>query len=599
MQNADALLDIYQQRGAKGLPLERVYRHLFDPKLFLRAYGKIYRNYGATTRGATGETVDGMSLNKVQVIIDLLRQERYHWTPVRRLEIPKPKGGTRPLGIPIWSDKLVQEVLRTLLEPYYEQRFSTRSHGFRPNRGCHSALREIRRMWQGTVWFIEGDIKGCYDNIDHAVLLEIIRRDIHDDRLVRLIEGLLKAGYMEDWRYHDTLSGAPQGGIISPLLSNIYLNELDRFAEDTLIPTYTKGKRRRSNPEYMGLYSQIQAAQRRDDLDEVKRLRRELRKLTRGVPCDPDYRRLRYIRYADDFLLGFAGPRNEAEEIRQRLGEFLERRLKLTLSAEKTLITHATDDKAKFLGYEITVTRCGTLISDNGSRATNGNIALLIPPKVVAKYRDRYSRKGKIVHRAELIAETDYTIIQRYQGVLQGLYNFYCMAVNVGNKKRMTYLKWMLERSLTKTLAIKFKCKVSDIYRRYAVTVLDRKVLQVVIKRPDMEPLVATFGGISFERIPDGMGVVDFRFEAAWHHQASKCSEVVQRLLAEKCELCGIKGEPVQVHHIRKLADIDRPGRRPKATWERIMSARKRKTLVVCEDCHRIIHAGRYDGPAL
>jgi hypothetical protein len=150
---------------------------------------------------------------------------------------------------------------------------------------------------------------------------------------------------------------------------------------------------------------------------------------------------------------------------------------------------------------------------------------------------------------------------------------------------------------LTKTLASKFKCKVSDIYERYAVNILDRKMLQVVIERPDKEPLVATFGGISFERIPEGMGVVDFRVESAWHKQASKRSEVVQRLLAGKCELCGCKG-PLQVHHIHKLADIDRPGRRPKAVWERVMSARKRKTLVVCEDRHGIIHAGRYDGPA-
>jgi group II intron reverse transcriptase/maturase len=599
MRKADTVLAIHQDRGAKGLPLERVYKHLFDPEFLLRAYGKIYRNAGATTKGSTEETVDGMSLAKVQGIINLLRQERYYWTPVRRLDIPKTKGGTRPLGIPTWSDKLVQEVLRALLEPYCEQRFSTHSHGFRPNRGCQSALREIRRTWKGTVWFIEGDIKGCYDNIDHAILLEIIRRDIHDGRLVRLIEGLLQAGYMEDWRYHDTLSGAPQGGIISPLLSNVYLNELDRFVEDTLLPTYTKGKRRMDNPEYTSLRTQIEIAQRQEDTAQVKRLKRERRTLMAVAPCDPDYRRLRYIRYADDFLLGFVGPRKEAEEIRQRLGEFLERQLQLTLSMEKTLITHATDDKAKFLGYEVKVTRCETLVSDNGRRNTNGNIALLMPRKVIAKYRDRYSKSGKIADRPELIPETDYTIIQRYQGVLQGLYNFYCMAVNVGNKKRMTYLKWILETSLTKTLASKFKCKVSSIYRRYAANVLDRKVLQVVVKRPDKEPLIATFGGIPFERIPDGRGVVDFRFESAWFKQASKRSEVVQRLLAGKCELCGIKGEPVQVHHIRKLADIDRPGRRPKAGWERIMSARKRKTLVVCADCHRIIHAGRYNGPAL
>jgi len=211
MRDADIILTIHQERGAKGLPLERVYKHLFNPEFFLRAYGKIYRNAGATTKGSTEETVDGMCLQKIWGIIELLRQERYHWTPVRRTEIPKPNGKMRPLGIPSWSDKLVQEVLRTLLEPYYEQKFSSHSHGFRPGRGCHTALLEIQRTWKGTVWFIEGDIKGAFDSIDHEVLLSIIRRDIHDGRLVRLIEELLKAGYMEDWRYYETLSGTPQG----------------------------------------------------------------------------------------------------------------------------------------------------------------------------------------------------------------------------------------------------------------------------------------------------------------------------------------------------------------------------------------------------
>jgi len=597
MQTPKALLDIYQKRGSKGLPLERVYRQLFNPELFLQAYGRIYRNAGATTKGSTEETVDGMSLQKIHNIIDLLKQERYAWTPVRRTEIPKPNGKKRPLGIPTWSDKLVQEVLRSLLEPYYEQRSSNHSHGFRPGRGCHSALNEIRKTWKGTVWFIEGDIKGAFDNVDHSILLGIIRRDIHDGRIVRLIENLLKAGYMEDWRHYDTLSGTPQGGIISPLLFNIYLNDFDRFVEDTLIPAYTLGDKRKANPVYRKYEGSIATARRRKDLDEVKRLTRERRKLTSVAPVDPNYRRLRYIRYADDFLLGFVGPKKEAEEIRDRLAEFLSQNLKLTLSVEKTLITHAGDEKAKFLGYELKVTRMETLISENGKRHANGCIALLMPREVVRKIQDQHSRGGKVIHKAELIVDTDYTILQRYQSVLRGVCNYYCMAVNVS--RRMSYIKWILEISLTKTLAHKLRCSVSQIYKRYQVVHLGSKMLRVVVQRPDKEPLIATFGGFSLGRIPEGMGLTDFRFNAAWFAPGQNRSEVVQRLVAGKCELCGAKDVPVQVHHIRKLADINRPGRRPKAIWEQIMHARKRKTLVVCEKCHEDIHVGRYDGPSL
>jgi group II intron reverse transcriptase/maturase len=599
MRNADIILEIHSKRGSEGLPLERVYKHLYVPELFLRAYGKIYRNHGATTKGITEETVDGMSLRKIQGIIDLLKQEKYRWTPVRRTELPKPKGGTRPLGIPTWSDKLVQEVLRQLLEPYYEQRFSSHSHGFRPNKSCHSALYEVQRKWKGTAWFIEGDISKCFDSFDHTVMLEIIKKDIHDGRLVRLIEDLLKAGYMEDWRHHDNLSGTPQGGIISPLLANIYLNELDKFVEDTLTPAYRRGDHRKGNPAYMQIRYRKRQASKRGDTQKVKQHSLELRQLMSVAPIDPDFRRLHYIRYADDILLGFLGPKKEAEEIRDRLGEFLGSRLKLTLSKEKTLITHAVDDKAHFLGYEITVTREGNLISGNDRRATNGCIALLMPQGVVSKYRERYSKGGKVQCRAEMVADSDYTILQRYQSVMRGLYNYYCMAVNVGNTRRMAKIKRILETSLTKTLASKYKCSVPDIYRRYQVVVLGLKALQVVIERLGKEPLVATFGGISFERRPEGMGAVDFSPDRAWFAHSNKRSEVVQRLLVGKCELCGDKDLPVEVHHVRKLADIDRPGRRPKADWEKIMSARKRKTLVVCGKCHDDVHAGRYDGHSL
>jgi group II intron reverse transcriptase/maturase len=216
MRDAETTLAIIRERGKEGLLLEDVYRRLYNPDLYLRAYGRIYRNAGAMTEGTTDETVDGMSQRKIEDTIELLRNERYRWTPVRRVLIPKKNGKTRPLGIPTWSDKLLQEVMRSILEAYYEPQFSTHSHGFRPERGCHTALREIFCTWSGTVWFIEGDIKGCFDNIDHSILLSILRERIHDNRFLNLVTNLLKAGYLEQWTYRPTLSGTPQGGIVAP-----------------------------------------------------------------------------------------------------------------------------------------------------------------------------------------------------------------------------------------------------------------------------------------------------------------------------------------------------------------------------------------------
>ena len=244
MATAETVLTVYSDRGRRGLPLEGVYRQLFRRDFYLRAYGRIYRNAGAMTPGVTGETVDAMSLVKIDRIIDALRREAYRWSPAKRVYIPKKTGKRRPLGLPTWSDKLLQEVLRLLLEAYYEPRFSNLSHGFRPGRGCHTALQEITQRWRGVKWFIEGDIKGCYDNIDHQVLLSILAEDIHDNRFLRLVSNMLKAGYLEDWRYNATMSGTPQGGIASPILANIYLDRLDRFIEPTLLPTFNRGDRR-------------------------------------------------------------------------------------------------------------------------------------------------------------------------------------------------------------------------------------------------------------------------------------------------------------------------------------------------------------------
>jgi group II intron reverse transcriptase/maturase len=585
MHNAETTLAIIQERGRKGLSLEGVYRRLYNEDLYLRAYGRIYRNAGATTRGSTDETVDGMSLGKIRNTIDLLRNERYRWTPVRRVLIPKKNGKTRPLGIPTWSDKLLQETMRSILEAYYEPQFSPNSHGFRPKKGCHTALKDIFHGWTGIKWFIEGDIKGCFDNIDHTILLSILREKFNDNRFLTLIENLLKAGYLEQWNYHPTLSGTPQGGIISPLLANIYLDKFDQFVEKTLIPEYTKGKTKKANPTYTKLGQQIRKLRENGASEStVLTLIRERRDIGAMNDFDPDYRRLRYIRYADDFLLGFDGPGEEAEEIKRRIAEFLRDNLKLELSAEKTLITHARTEKSRFLGYEISA-----FWSPNRIRG-NGVMTLRMPTKFLEEKISRYKQDGKPIHRTELVDEADFSIIQLYGLEYRGIVQYYAFA---RNRHWLNRLHWVMGTSLLKTLARKHQSTVSKMARRFkakAITKTGTKVrcVAITIERKGKAPLYAQFGGLSLT--PDPVVIIeDIPLDRDCFHDSR--NELIARFLADTCEICG-STENVEVHHIRKLADLKVPGRKDAPYWKRIMASRHRKTLVVCRPCHEAIHAG-------
>ena len=392
MRSATTVLDVIGKRGARGLPVERLYRQMFNPQLFLAAYGKLYSNRGAMTPGVTGETVDGMSLAKIGAIIGALRAERYRWQPVKRVYIEKKNSSKkRPLGLPTWSDKLVAEVVRMLLDAYFEPRFSAHSHGFRSGRGCHTALSEVAETWTGTHWFIEGDISDCFGSLDHEVMLAALAEKIHDGRFLRLVRNMLRAGYLEDWRWHATLSGSPQGGIASPVLSNIYLDRLDQWIEQRLLPEYNYGRLRRHNPSYRAVENAIARARRRGDRAEARRQKLRRRQFPSQDPADPGYRRLRYVRYADDWLLGFAGPKHEAEEIKSRITTFLRGEMKLELSQSKTLITHAASQAARFLGYEIKAQHSDTKITRN-RRAVNGAIGLFVPPSAAEPWISRHPR---------------------------------------------------------------------------------------------------------------------------------------------------------------------------------------------------------------
>jgi group II intron reverse transcriptase/maturase len=467
MRTADTILGVIRDRGELGLPLERVYRLLYNQELYLRAYANIYANDGAMTPGHTKETVDSMSVAKINKLIDNIRYERHKWTPVRRVNIPKKNGKMRPLGLPTWSDKLLQEVMRLILEAYYEPRFNDLSHGFRPNRGCHTALQHIQTTWTGTRWFIEGDIQKYFDTINHDKLIEILTEHIQDERFLRLIRELLEAGYMENWKFNATYSGTPQGGIISPLLSNIYLHRFDEWMTTELIPAYTRGDRRRGNPEYQRINYKLYTMRHKGDKDGVQELIQRRRALPSIDTKDANYRRLNYLRYADDFLLGFIGTKGEANEIKLKIQEWLRVNLDLSLSMEKTLITHGSTETARFLGYDILISHNNQVLHGT-RRVLNGNVGLRVPTSVIESKCARYMANGKPVHRAELLMESDYTIVSLYQQEYRGLVQYYKLAHNIAWLHKV---QWIMRTSLLKTLAHKHKSSVLKMVRKHITTI--------------------------------------------------------------------------------------------------------------------------------
>ena len=583
MQDAETVLGVLRERGGRGLPCEELYRQLYNVQLYLLAYGRIYSNQGAMTPGATPETADGMSMEKIRAIIEAMRHERYRFSPAQRKYIPKKNGKLRPLGLPTWSDKLVGEVVRLLLEAYYEPQFSDYSHGFRPGRGCHTALREIAETWTGTTWFVEGDISDCFGSLDHEIMVRILAEKIHDNRFLRLIRNMLKAGYLEDWRWNATLSGCPQGGVVSPVLSNIYLHKLDEYIETVLIPQHTQGSRRRDNPDYDSASKALARARGRGDRAQARELCQQRRSLPRRDPHDPGYRRLRYSRYADDHILGFTGPKAEAEAIKDQLAEFLRDELGLELNQDKTLITHARTRAARYLGYEITIQHGDSKIT-RGRRAANGKIGLRVPLDVIRAKCAPYRRRGKPWHRPAMQNLDDYDIVKTYGAEYRGIVQYYKLAVDVA---RLYRLCWYAETSMLKTLAAKHKSTVTAIAAKHKAKVQTpyglRTCFEARIERDGKPPLVARFGGIPLVR--DKNAVLTDRIPGRMPYPRK---ELVARLLARRCELCGDTGT-VLVHQVRKLASLGKPGP-GQPRWAAVMARKRRKTLVVCRPCHDLTH---------
>ena len=578
---------------------ERLYRILFNEELFYVAYQKIASNGGSTTKGSDGRSIDEMSLARIETLIASLKDESYQPHPSRRVHIPKKNGKTRPLGIPAFEDKLVQEVVRMILEAIYEGHFETTSHGFRPKRSCHTALLHIQKTFSGAKWFIEGDIKGFFDNIDHDVLVGILRERISDDRFIRLIRKFLKAGYVEDWTFHNTYSGMPQGGIVSPILANIYLDKLDKYVKE-YIRHFDMGTKRRPGKESNDLANERKWTVRKlkkikDGTEKaalvarLKAIEQERAAFPSGDEMDGSYRRLKYIRYADDFILGVIGSKEDALRIKEDIKSFLSESLALELSEEKTLITH-TGKSAKFLGYEITVTR-----NNHQRRDVQGRLRRTYGKRVrlnvsMATLRDKLLeygameiklRNGKEIWkpkcRSGLIFNDDLEILDRYNRETVGFCNYYLIANNCVVLHNFRYI---MEYSMYKTFAGKYRSTVRKINKKYRLN----KLFTVKYEQKGVIKS-RTFYKTSFKRRTTAFnGSCDI--EPYSIADVSR-TNLTDRLKAEKCELCGATGKLI-MHHVRNLKDL-----KGKESWKRLMSARKRKTIALCPSCHRLRHLGK------
>ncbi|SDC59865.1 group II intron reverse transcriptase/maturase [Shouchella lonarensis] len=602
MQNPEVvLINLSRQAHKKDYVHDRLYRILYNPQMYIKAFSNIYKNDGSATAGVDGQTASNFSEENTTKVISALKDECYQPAPARRVYIPKKNGKKRPLGIPAFYDRIVQEVCRMILEAIYEPNFHYSSHGFRPNKSCHTALKQIERALTGVNWFVEGDIKGFFDNIDHHVMINLLRKRIQDEKFIRLMWKFLKAGYTEDFRYNKTFSGTPQGGIISPILANVYLNELDRYVNDCLKKEFDLGspKKQKVNPEYKRLDGKLQRTKkkittcedtenRQQLIEKYKIIRKE--KLGTQVYSDStDYKSLRYARYADDFIIGVHGSKEDCQEVKTKVKNFLSGKLKLELSEEKTLITHSSKP-ARFLGYDVTVNKSNSVSKDiNGvkRRSHRGRIRLMVPKESIESFitnkkwvEDLNSENRKPKHRPFLTNLRDLEIVNTYNAEIRGMYNYYRLAENVSAK--MGQLHYVMEYSCLKTLANKHKSSVAKIKNKYR----HENGWGIWYKNKSGKAF-CYFYNQGFKRNRTVAKADPDSIPSTQKYMGR--TELEARISARKCEWCGKEDVPFEIHHVKRLKDLK--GKEP---WEQKMIARQRKTLVLCRDCHRkIAHGGK------
>jgi len=608
MRNPIAVLKSLTEKSKmdKSYKFQRLYRNLYNPDFYWLAHKNIYANKGSMTAGVDGSTMDNMSDSRIEKIIESLKDHSYKPTPARREYISK-KGSNkkRPLGIPSGNDKLVQEVVRMLLESIFESNFSKQSHGFRANRSCHTALSHIQDTFTGTHWFVEGDIEACFDSFDHQVVIELLRRRIDDEVFISLIWKFLKAGYMEQWKFTKTYDGVPQGSGISPILSNIYLSELDGFMKDYKadFDIGSSSKRQRSTQYRTAidrayrfrkkgkeLWENLSCEERKERTKKLRQLESEIYKLPAAIPHDDKYKTIQYVRYADDFLIGVIGSREDALRVKNDVGKFLAERLKLKMSDEKTKITH-TGDRARFLGHDVTVSREQRTIkkSDGKTQRCHSYVVRLLVPreKWVGKLFEYKAMKivttetgkerFKALHRGKHINKRDIEILTAYNSEIRGLYNFYSYA---NDSYKIGMFANVMKYSMFKTFANKYKTNVNKIKARYFVNG------NFTVEYPTKSGIKqSVYYNKGFKRKPEPIRDADISLLPRYRTY-DKPNSLKTRIRLGLCELCNKKSKDLALHQVKSLKSL-----KGVHTWERLMLDMRRKTLAVCPCCHSEIHS--------
>lgn len=567
---------------------------ILNKDLLRTAYEKLKSKPGMMTPGINPTTLDGMSEERLDKIIMKLKDNSFQFSPGKRITIPKDNGKLRPLTLGSPEDKLVQEVIRMVLEAIYEPLFLDVSHGFRPNRSCHSALRKIFTTFKGCTWWIEGDIKACFDEIPHDKLIELLSNKISDQRFIELIRKSLNAGYLYKYIRKTDIIGTPQGSIISPILANIYLHQLDLFILKLKDEFDFKGKYSFYDSKYRSIQHRLHRARKLGENSfTLRKLAIELRGHNRDYKNEFT-RKLQYIRYADDWIIAINGSYNDTKLILNKISDFCLNELGLTVSSEKTKITNSYKDRILFLGTYIKHSSVTTYsLSGKYIKRNSGFLVLSAPMDIIksklvkAGFISRQANKHIGISRNTWLSLKPQQIIHLANSIIRGYLNYYSF---VFNKSQLTgYIFYVIRDVVLRTFAHKYRLGTrAKVYHKFGKNL---QIRDLVNRNKDNTPRVlATF----FKPENYKLNVWDFKNKVIDTNVPSLYSETISlaSVMKAKCLIC-TSDYRVEMHHIRMMKDL----KVIKGTLDYLMAKANRKQLPLCRSCHMKYHAGKLTIP--